>query len=94
MIAVRAFTVRVFVVELDALEFVQALLEFLRYCHWYFRLEPVAVMETVVCVPSGAEKFAGCFVIVGFVTALLLTVRVTTLLVTLPAAFVILQRYW
>ena len=82
MIAVRAFTVKTLEFALAALEFVQEPDELVRYCHWYLSPLPVAVTEIVVCVPFGAEKFAGCFVITGFETVEELTVSVTMLLYT------------
>ena len=54
---------------------------------------PDAAMVKVAVVPSPAVTFFGCVVIVGFPVAAV-TVRVATLLVTLPALFDTMQRYW
>ena len=64
-----------------------------RYCHWYLSPVPEALTDMVTDCPTLTVTLSGCVVIVGFARAAV-TVRVAAELVTLPALFDTMQRYF
>ena len=60
-------------------------------CHWQVGAGlPVTEREKLAFWPAVTDWFAGCVVMAG---GAMVTVRVTTLVVTLPCEFVTVQRY-